>query len=163
MLNKKYTINFLIITVILVFGTGCVSGSGGLLTDQFIDDSKSVFIEPIEDASNGEDDTHLGSGDLAGGEFRDQLIKAGIHVNDFSTRDGYTLKARYVQWEDHATNWSGVSDVVEISIELVDNSTYKPIAQARSKVLSTFFTLANHEPKKLIPGAVKRVLKKVYK
>jgi hypothetical protein len=142
---------------------GCGSSSGGALPGKVISRSREVYIASIADAPNTTDDTHVGSGAAASAEFRAALATRGITISNYSSSNGYTLEARFTHWEDHATQWTGVPDVIEFSVELRDNHDGQPAAVVQTKAVGPTIEFSNPSPATLIPKAVRETLDRIYK
>ena len=74
----------------------------------------------------------------------------------------YLVYPIVLHWEDRATEWSGISDKIEIKVELVDVATGSTITSAIVKGKSGLATFGGDHPQDLLSEPVEEFVSSLY-
>ena len=133
---------------------GCRQSSGGPVGTSSLQTQKRVYVGPISDAQNTDDNTHSGSGQMATAQTRSMLLRLGIPLVDSPESADYLLDVRYTNWEDHATQWNGELDIVAMSFDLTDARSKSVVGHSDSRAKGSWVAFGNERPSRLIDTAV---------
>jgi len=75
---------------------------------------------------------------------------------------GYLVYPIILHWEDRATGWSGISDRVEVKIEVVEAATDRSVASAVIKGNSGLATFGGDHPQDLLPKPIEEFVSSLY-
>ena len=67
---------------------------------------------------------------------------------------GYYVEPQILHWEDRATEWSGISDKVEVRLSVYDAATRELIASQVIAGSSSFWTFGGDHPQDLLPEPI---------
>lgn len=74
----------------------------------------------------------------------------------------YYIVPEILQWVDRATEWSGLSDVIEIKIIIYDGKTFKEFASVIIKVQSKWLTMGGDHPQDLLEKPINSFIESLY-
>lgn len=84
----------------------------------------------------------------------------------FSSRDAerfeYWVIPEVLHWEDRATEWSGISDKLEIKLSIYDGSTGQDVASTLMWGKSKWFTFGGDHPQDLLDEPVNAYVSSLY-
>lgn len=72
-------------------------------------------------------------------------------VNARQRDDKYVFQTTILNWEDRATEWSGIPDKIGLKFTVYDASTGASLSTASSKASSKWATLGGDHPQDLLP------------
>ena len=135
----------------------------------------TVFIAVPEDGAYGAD-TYRGSGQNTAQIIYSAFAKhtracaVGRSIQTFeealvSTRQGgqkYLVYPTILHWEDRATEWSGISDKVEVKIEIIDAVSGRATAYGVVKGKSGLATFGGDHPQDLLPAPIGEFVSSMY-
>ncbi|MCL1040464.1 DUF4823 domain-containing protein [Shewanella marisflavi] len=76
---------------------------------------------------------------------------------------GYFVKPIILHWEDRATEWSGISDTIEIQLVVLDAMTKQEIANASYTGKSKWASFGGDHPQDLLPEPTNEFVSSLYK
>ena len=136
---------------------------------------KSVLISAPQDGSYGGKE-YEGSGQVTAGVARGAFLRfatqadvtTDCHGADCFDRAraggyGYYVRPEILQWEDRATEWSGVSDKVEIRLSIIDVRTGQEIASQVIAGKSSVWTFGGDHPQDLLKEPVTEYVEGLYR
>jgi hypothetical protein len=142
---------------------GCSSGTGGANPGQTITRTRPVFVDKIDDAVSTDNETITGSGEAAAAALREALRDRGIPLAAEFNASGYTLTAKLTHWEHHLTEWNGMPDVIEMSVELTDDRTGELAGTADARITGSALLLVHAMAERLLPDAANESIKDLYR
>jgi hypothetical protein len=74
----------------------------------------------------------------------------------------YLVYATILHWEDRATEWSGISDKVEVKIEVIDPTSGETLTTGIVKGKSGLATLGGDHPQDLLPEPITEFVGALY-
>jgi hypothetical protein len=74
----------------------------------------------------------------------------------------YLVIPEILQWEDRATEWSGLPDRIEIKLVVIDSRSEKELSSSTVSGVSKWATLGGDHPQDLLPGAVGTYVETLY-
>ncbi|MDP3329973.1 DUF4823 domain-containing protein [Parvibaculum sp.] len=74
----------------------------------------------------------------------------------------YVLQTRILNWEDRATEWSGIPDKLSLNFEIYDAATGERVASQTSKASSKWATFGGDHPQDLLPLPIGEFMKTVF-
>ncbi|MGP1717027.1 MAG: DUF4823 domain-containing protein [Methylophilus sp.] len=78
------------------------------------------------------------------------------------TGKNYLVYPTILQWEDRATEWSGIPDKVEVKVEVIDATTASTVTSAVVKGKSGLATFGGDHPQDLLPKPVEKFVSSIY-
>lgn len=75
---------------------------------------------------------------------------------------GYFVQPDILQWEDRATEWSGISDKVEIKLTVYDVATRQQVSSQIIAGNSSIWTLGGDHPQDMLPEPVGAYVTSLY-
>lgn len=78
-------------------------------------------------------------------------------------RYGYYVKPSILQWEDRATEWSGIPDRIEIQVQIYDVDSGLEIRNSIYTGKSKWFTFGGDHPQDLLPKPTRQFVDSLYK
>lgn len=137
--------------------------------------SDSIFVVIPNDGVYGAD-AYQGSGQntaqiiYSAFAKRTHLVTMGSSVQNFNQaqeiarnkRQKFLVYPTILHWEDRATEWSGISDKVEVKIEVVDIVTGSNIASVVVKGDSGLATLGGDHPQDLLSEPIEEFVLSLY-
>lgn len=73
----------------------------------------------------------------------------------------YVIKPEILHWEDRATNWSGLPDVVKIDLYLVDAASSKNVNIIKFVATSSWWTFVNRAPDLMLDTSYEKSILKL--
>ena len=177
---KPTTVLILIVFGMLTLLSGCADthnlvrsnpmGLGAKLTSK-----DSFYIAVSKDVVYG-DDINEGSG-LTLSQIlqssvskRARRVEIGIEHESFddallharSNSFKYLIYPTILHWEDHATEWNGVADKVEVKVEVVESATDNNVDTAIISGRSGIATFGGDKPQDLLPMPVEEFISNLF-
>ena len=161
---------YLIILVIVAVLSGCADSHQLLRTGSMsvtLERSKTVYVSIPRDGKYGEIN-YQGSGInvsqiimMAISRYS-ETVETGHQYQSFENALAYAKKNKYgylvfptiLEWEDRATEWSGIPDKASIKIAIIATATGKTIDSAIIKGKSGLATFGGDHPQDLLPKPV---------
>lgn len=167
----------LIFTVAVALA-GCVSKYKPIATDapvSVLSSSADFYVMQPEDGKYG-NKPYPGSGEQTAIALQSALIpRAGRVFRASKPEDietalstareknlDYVLQTRILNWEDRATEWSGIPDKISLNFEIYDTSTGEKVASQTSKASSKWATFGGDHPQDLLPLPIGEFMKTVF-
>lgn len=169
--------------LVLVFAiaiglAGCVSKYKPIATDapaSMLPSDASFYVMQPEDGKYG-NKPYPGSGEQTATALQSALIpRAGrvitaqnpeeLEVALSAARErnlDYVLQTRILNWEDRATEWSGIPDKISLNFEIYDTNTGEKVASQTSKASSKWATFGGDHPQDLLPLPIGEFMKAVF-
>lgn len=143
--------------------------------DVRLEPTSTIYIAVPEDGVYGAK-TYRGSGQntaqIIHSAFakRSRSTKVGRNPQSFdearaaalSNNWEYLVYSIILHWEDRATEWSGISDKVEVKIEVVEAATDRTVASAVIKGSSGLATFGGDHPQDLLPEPIEEFVSSLY-
>ncbi|MCG9713906.1 DUF4823 domain-containing protein [Shewanella insulae] len=140
-----------------------------------LDPTKSVLVAVPENGWYG-DKVYRNSGRMTANAVRSAFSKytsrvsiAADCVGDDCLKQldanqfGYFVKPIILHWEDRATEWSGISDTIEIQLIVIDARTKQEIANASYTGKSKWASFGGDHPQDLLPEPTNAFVSRLYK
>ncbi|MCG9738043.1 DUF4823 domain-containing protein [Shewanella insulae] len=140
-----------------------------------LDPAKGVLIAMPKDGWYG-DKVYRNSGRMTANAVRSAFSKytsrvsiAADCVGDDCLKQldanqfGYFVKPIILHWEDRATEWSGISDTIEIQLIVIDARTKQEIANASYTGKSKWASFGGDHPQDLLPEPTNEFVSSLYK
>jgi Domain of unknown function (DUF4823) len=74
----------------------------------------------------------------------------------------YYVVSEILHWEDHATEWSGLPDKIEVKIMVYDGGTGKELASTLIAGESKWATFGGDHPQDLLPEPLNSYVESLY-
>ena len=170
--------NILLALIISLSIVGCADKSGVKYLNNHetkLNPTKSVYIAEPKDGRYG-NKVYSGSGATTAQALLKGFAKYIDEVetaNKYQSRDealNYAIAKNYsylvypdiLQWEDRATEWSGIPDRISIKITIIDTKTSQSITSSIINGRSGWATFGGDHPQDLLPDAVEDLTKNLY-
>ena len=140
-----------------------------------LDAGKAVLVSVPQDGFYGTD-VYVGSGQMTAAVSRAAFLRlvmqsdvtTDCHGTDCFDRAraggyGYYVQPEILRWEDRATEWSGISDKVEIRLTIFDASTRQEIASQVVAGKSSIWTFGGDHPQDLLVQPVTDYVEGLYR
>jgi len=97
----------------------------------------------------------------AGRVFRAKKIEELEDAAAFARENDidYVFQTKILNWEDRATEWSGIPDKISLHFEIYDAKTGEMVASDTSKASSKWGTLGGDHPQDLLPLPIEAFMK----
>ena len=97
-------------------------------------------------------------------------VETGNEVQSYSDALNYSKKHNFgllifpiiLEWEDRATEWSGIPDRISIKIQIIDIQMEKTIKSYIINGKSGLATFGGDHPQDLLPEPIKELFKKIF-
>jgi hypothetical protein len=81
--------------------------------------------------------------------------------NNSSTFDYYVIP-EILQWEDRATEWSGIPDRIEVKLSIYEVESWKELASTIISGKSKLMTLGGDHPQDILPKPLNKYVESLY-
>lgn len=161
---------YLILAGIVAFLAGCADSHQLLRTEGAtikLDRAKSIYVSIPRDGKYGRRN-YQGSGVnasqiilMAFSKYAEN-VETGHRYQSFDNALAYAKENKYgylvfptiLEWEDRATEWSGIPDKASIKIAIIDTETGKTLDSVIIKGKSGLSTFGGDHPQDLLPKPV---------
>lgn len=168
-----------LLSLIIIFISSCADTTQLLrngVSTIHLKKSKSIYISVSRDGRYGNQNYH-GSGInvsqlilMSFSKFGKNNIEIGSEHQSFKeslsfAKDhdyGYLIVPSILEWEDRATEWSGIPDKVSIKISIIDVSSGEIIDSVIIKGKSGVATFGGDHPQDLLPKPIEQYTASLY-
>jgi hypothetical protein len=169
---------YLAIIGIVAFFAGCADTHQLLRSGSMpikLERTKSIYISIPRDGKYGQIN-YQGSGVntsqiilMAFSKYSEN-VETGHHYQSFENAIAYAKEKKYgylvfptiLEWEDRATEWSGIPDKASIKIAIIDIETGKTLDSAIIKGKSGLATFGGDHPQDLLPKPVEEYARTLF-
>lgn len=142
--------------------------------DTALDEARTVLISVPADGSYG-GRAYAGSGRMTADAVRSAFLRVGPRADIAGACElpdcldrarsegfGYLVEPTILHWEDRATEWSGISDKVEVRLSIYDVETGQQVGSQVIAGSSSFWTFGGDHPQDLLPEPVTAYIRGLY-
>ncbi|MBY8975515.1 DUF4823 domain-containing protein [Rhodobacteraceae bacterium NNCM2] len=139
-----------------------------------LDPTRKVYISQPPNGSYGGDE-YLASGEMTSNAVRSAFLRhiqraevlqdcSSIECDQVSSLDpdAYFAEPQILHWEDRATEWSGISDRVEIKLSIYNLDTKEQISAAMISGKSKWATMGGDHPQDLLADPINAYVNGLY-